>query len=57
MAEAAKEEDPLEQFWDDRKGIELIRKVFNVSDEIATDLWRRFIGTVRRMRSVAHGTE
>lgn len=52
MAEAAKEEDPLEQFWDDQEAIHLIRELFNVSDEIATDLWHRFIGTVRRMRSI-----
>jgi hypothetical protein len=56
MSGTAREEDPLEKFWDDQEAIGYIKELFQVSDEMAEDLWHRFMGTVRRMRSIARGS-
>lgn len=53
MSTPIEEEDPLERYWNDQEAIKLIKELYQVDDEIATDLWHRFIGTVRRMRAIS----
>jgi hypothetical protein len=50
-------EDPLHKFRYDEEAFGLIRELYNVSDEVAIELWHRFLGTVERMKFIGNPQE
>ena len=47
-------EDPfLEAELNDREAIIAIKELYDVNEETATELWQKFVDTVRKMKVVA----
>lgn len=45
--------DPLEYEKYNQEAINSIRELYNVNEEVATQLWHRFIETVKKMREIS----
>lgn len=52
MPETAPQQDPLERQKNNAEAINIIMELYTVEEGVATDLWRRFIGTVEKMKLV-----
>lgn len=53
MPKIAPEEDPLEKQKHNHQAINIIKELYSVNEETATELWHRFIDTVRKMKEIA----
>ncbi|HJR06895.1 MAG TPA: hypothetical protein VJ842_06545 [Pyrinomonadaceae bacterium] len=45
--------DPLESEKNNQEAINSISELYNVDEEVATELWHRFIETVKKMRGLS----
>ena len=56
MAEARRDRDSLENNKNNPEAIELLKQLYGVDVEIATNLWHRFVGTVEKMALISTKT-
>jgi hypothetical protein len=53
MVMGGKGTDPLEYEKYNQEAINSIRELYGVNEEVAIDLWHRFIETVKKMRDIS----
>ncbi len=57
MPGSTDEQDPLDAQKNNPEAIKLIRQLYDVDDEVATDLWGHFIETVKKMRTISQSMQ
>ena len=57
MGEISAGVDPLGTELNNPDAIKCLRELYGIDDTTATQLWHRFIGTVRRMRQISEDQE
>jgi hypothetical protein len=57
MGEIGAGVDPLDAELNNPEAIRCMRDLYDIDEAMATELWHRFIGTVKKMRQISEDQE